>query len=156
MTGIMVLQGREVSGADLGLIRDLLGPRTDLMLTRRGPRERPLIRPIVKMRYDNNSSNLLRRSDQWPFLQNGVPALWFHTGLHPDYHTQYDRPEKINYEKMERIARRCHAGAQGANQKLALIAKKLSPRAPGAENMSPIEMRRLNASSSVRFCCQTK
>lgn len=62
----------------------------------------------LKMRYDNNSSNLLRRSDQWPFLQNGVPALWFHTGLHPDYHTQYDRPEKINYEKMERVARLVH------------------------------------------------
>ncbi len=62
----------------------------------------------LKMRYDNNSSNLLRRSDQWPFLQVGVPALWFHTGLHPDYHTQYDRPEKINYEKMERIARLVH------------------------------------------------
>ncbi len=62
----------------------------------------------LKLRYDNNSSNLLRRSDQWPFLQNGVPALWFHTGLHPDYHTQYDRPEKINYEKMERVARLVH------------------------------------------------
>ena len=62
----------------------------------------------LKMRYDNNSSNLLRRSDQWPFLQMGVPALWFHTGLHPDYHTQYDRPEKINYEKMERVARLVH------------------------------------------------
>jgi Zn-dependent M28 family amino/carboxypeptidase len=62
----------------------------------------------LKMRYDNNSSNLLRRSDQWPFLQNGVPALWFHTGLHPDYHTQYDRPEKINYEKMEKVARLVH------------------------------------------------
>ena len=60
------------------------------------------------MRYDNNSSNLLRRSDQWPFLQSGVPALWFHTGLHPDYHTQNDRPEKINYEKMEKIARLVH------------------------------------------------
>jgi hypothetical protein len=62
----------------------------------------------LKKRYDNNSSNLLRRSDQWPFLQNNVPALWFHTGLHPDYHTQYDRPEKINYEKMEKIARLVH------------------------------------------------
>ncbi len=62
----------------------------------------------LKLRYDNNRSNLLRRSDQWPFLQHGVPALWFHTGLHPDYHTQYDRPERINYEKMERIARLVH------------------------------------------------
>jgi hypothetical protein len=62
----------------------------------------------LKLRYDNNSSNLLRRSDQWPFLQKGVPALWFHTGLHPDYHTQYDRPEKVNYDKMEKIARLVH------------------------------------------------
>jgi Zn-dependent M28 family amino/carboxypeptidase len=59
-------------------------------------------------RYDNNKSNLLRRSDQWPFLQRGVPALFFHTGLHPDYHTQYDRPEKIDYAKMERVARLVH------------------------------------------------
>ena len=59
----------------------------------------------IKKRYDNNSSNLLRRSDQWPFLQRGVPAIILMTGLHPDYHTVYDRPEKINYEKMEKIAR---------------------------------------------------
>ena len=59
----------------------------------------------IKKRYDNNTSNLVRRSDQWPFLQRGVPALGFMTGLHPDYHTVYDRPEKINYVKMEKIAR---------------------------------------------------
>ena len=62
----------------------------------------------LKKRYDNNSSNLLRRSDQWPFLQRGVPAMGFITGLHPDYHTVYDRPEKINYVKMEKIARLVH------------------------------------------------
>ena len=62
----------------------------------------------LKKRYDNNSSQLLRRSDQWPFLQRGVPAMGFITGLHPDYHTQYDRPEKINYVKMEKIARLVH------------------------------------------------
>jgi len=65
----------------------------------------------LRLRYDNNSSNLLRRSDQWPFLQRGVPALWFHTGLHPDYHTAYDRPEKINYRKMTAIARLVHQAA---------------------------------------------
>ena len=62
----------------------------------------------LKKRYDNNSSQLLRRSDQWPFLQRGVPAMGFITGLHPDYHTVYDRPEKINYVKMEKIARLVH------------------------------------------------
>jgi hypothetical protein len=59
-------------------------------------------------RYDNSRSNHLRRSDQWPFLNRGVPAIWFHTGLHPDYHTMYDRPEKIDYRKMERIVRLVH------------------------------------------------
>lgn len=62
----------------------------------------------LKPRYDNNASNLVRRSDQWPFLQHGVPAVGFFTGLHPDYHTRYDRPEKINYVKLEKIARLVH------------------------------------------------
>jgi peptidase M28-like protein/PA domain-containing protein len=59
----------------------------------------------LRFRYDNNASNLMRRSDHWPFIQRGVPGVWVHTGLHPDYHTLYDRPEKINYPKMEKIAR---------------------------------------------------
>ncbi|HSF15130.1 MAG TPA: M28 family peptidase [Vicinamibacteria bacterium] len=62
----------------------------------------------LEMDYDNNESNLLRRSDQWPFLQKGVPSLFFHTGLHPDYHTEFDVPERIQYEKMTRIARLVH------------------------------------------------
>ena len=59
----------------------------------------------LRFRYDNNASNLLRRSDHWPFLQNDVPAVWFHTGLHPDYHTPNDDPERIEYEKMTRIVK---------------------------------------------------
>jgi Zn-dependent M28 family amino/carboxypeptidase len=62
----------------------------------------------LKKRYDNNRSQLLRRSDHWPFLQRGVPAVGFMTGLHPDYHTQYDRPERINYVKLEKITRLVH------------------------------------------------
>lgn len=59
----------------------------------------------LRFRYDNNTSNLLRRSDHWPFLQVGVPATFFHTGLHPDYHRFTDTPDLINYPKMEKIAR---------------------------------------------------
>ena len=62
----------------------------------------------IKKDYDNNISNLIRRSDHWPFLQRGVPGVWFHTGLHPDYHTVNDRPEKIRYDKMERVVRLVH------------------------------------------------
>ena len=59
----------------------------------------------IRYRYDNNVSQLMRRSDHWPFIQHGVPGVWIFTGLHPDYHQAGDRPERINYDKMERIAR---------------------------------------------------
>ena len=62
----------------------------------------------VRFRYDDNASNLLRRSDQWPFLYREVPALFVHTGLHPDYHTERDTPEKLRYDKMARIVRMVH------------------------------------------------
>jgi Zn-dependent M28 family amino/carboxypeptidase len=62
----------------------------------------------LKYRYDNNVSNLMRRSDHWPFIQYGIPGIWVFTGLHPDYHTTNDRPERINYIKMEKAARLVH------------------------------------------------
>jgi hypothetical protein len=62
----------------------------------------------LKTGLDQNPSNLIRRSDQWPFLQKEVPALFFTTGLHPDYHTINDDPEKINYPKYEKIVRLVH------------------------------------------------
>ena len=62
----------------------------------------------VRFRYDDSPSNLLRRSDQWPFLFREIPALFVHTGLHPDYHTERDTPEKLRYGKMTRIVRMVH------------------------------------------------
>lgn len=63
----------------------------------------------LEMELDDNPSQLLRRSDHWPFLQLGVPSLFFHTGLHPDYHRETDTPDRIEYGKMERIVRLVHA-----------------------------------------------
>ncbi len=62
----------------------------------------------LRFRYDDNPSNLLRRSDHWPFLFSGVPALFVHTGLHPDYHTERDTPDKLDYEKMSRVVGLVH------------------------------------------------
>ena len=59
----------------------------------------------LRFRYDNSRSNLLRRSDHWPFLFHSVPAIFVHTGLHPDYHTERDRPETLDYDKMSRVVR---------------------------------------------------
>lgn len=62
----------------------------------------------LRFRYDDSPSNLVRRSDHWPFLTQGVPALFVHTGLHPDYHTMRDQPEALNYEKMSQVVRLVH------------------------------------------------
>jgi C-terminal processing protease CtpA/Prc len=36
-------------------------------------------------------------SDQLPFYLNNIPVVFFFTGLHSDYHTPGDTPDKINY-----------------------------------------------------------
>ena len=85
----------------------------------------------LRFRYDNNESNLLRRSDHWPFLHNGVPAVWFHTGLHPDYHTPDDDPERIEYEKMTRVVQLVHQTSwdvANADGRPALEAMGVRPR----------------------------
>lgn len=59
----------------------------------------------LRFRYDFGAEDLMRRSDQWSFLQRAIPAIFFFTGLHPDYHTPRDTPEKINYTKLEKITK---------------------------------------------------
>jgi hypothetical protein len=47
---------------------------------------------------------LFFRSDQLSFIQQGIPALFFFTGLHEDYHRQSDRPERSKPDKAARVA----------------------------------------------------
>jgi hypothetical protein len=40
------------------------------------------------------------RSDHVPYAENKVPALFFSSNLHSDYHTPRDEPKNINYPKL--------------------------------------------------------
>ena len=51
------------------------------------------------------AQQVLFRSDQYPFLIHNIPAVWWFTGFHPDYHQVTDTIEKINFEKMAKILR---------------------------------------------------
>jgi hypothetical protein len=51
----------------------------------------------------DNALNIFQRGDQFPFAIRDVPAVWWFTGFHPDYHQPSDTVEKINFEKMQRI-----------------------------------------------------
>lgn len=44
------------------------------------------------------------RSDHYNYARKGIPIVFLTTGLHPDYHRVSDSAEKIEYEKMARIA----------------------------------------------------
>lgn len=58
----------------------------------------------------NDGSDGFRRSDQYSFFkvkfnQNRIPVIFYFTGEHPDYHTPSDTFEKLNYSKIEKIAK---------------------------------------------------
>jgi hypothetical protein len=55
-------------------------------------------------KWDHDAAQqVLFRSDQYPFLMHDIPAVWWFTGFHPDYHQITDTVEKINFRKMSKI-----------------------------------------------------
>ena len=44
------------------------------------------------------------RSDHYNFAKKGVPAIFYFSGLHEDYHRPTDTPDKIRYELLSRRA----------------------------------------------------
>lgn len=45
------------------------------------------------------------RSDHYNFAKKGIPAIFYFSGVHEDYHRPTDTPDKIMYGKAETIAR---------------------------------------------------
>ena len=49
------------------------------------------------------------RSDHLPYARAGVPALFFTTLLHADYHTPFDNPDRIDVAKLTKMTRWMYA-----------------------------------------------
>jgi hypothetical protein len=45
------------------------------------------------------------RSDHFNYAVNGIPIAFWFDGVHEDYHQPGDEPQKIDYNKMEKVAR---------------------------------------------------
>ncbi|MFT4758107.1 MAG: hypothetical protein ACI9XO_002383 [Paraglaciecola sp.] len=57
------------------------------------------------------------RSDHYNFAEKGIPAIFYFSGTHVDYHRPSDTVDKINFEKMEIIGKLIfHTSWQLANQ----------------------------------------
>jgi hypothetical protein len=60
----------------------------------------------LNYKWDKDAAlNVFQRSDQFPFALRDIPAVWWFTGFHPDYHQTTDTADKINWVKMEKIVR---------------------------------------------------
>lgn len=45
------------------------------------------------------------RSDHYNFAKNGIPSVFFFSGVHADYHQPTDDIEKINFDKVMKVSR---------------------------------------------------
>ena len=58
-------------------------------------------------RYDDpkDPNRFFFRSDHFNYAVNGIPIAFWFDGEHEDYHQPGDEPQKIDYNKMEKVAR---------------------------------------------------
>ena len=45
------------------------------------------------------------RSDHFNYARKGIPIIFYFDGVHEDYHQPGDSPDKIDYQKMEKVTR---------------------------------------------------
>jgi len=65
------------------------------------------IRLTLDYKYEDpqHPNNFFFRSDQYPYIQYGIPAVWFFCGTTEDYHQETDTIDRVDFSKMERVAR---------------------------------------------------
>jgi len=58
-------------------------------------------------RYDDpkDPNRFFYRSDHFNYARKGIPIIFFFDGVHEDYHRAGDSPDKIDYQKTEKISR---------------------------------------------------
>jgi hypothetical protein len=96
-----------VMAINLDMIGRLRGDRLTVFGTRSGYGLRKLLslenqRIALKLDF---SWALEPNSDHYPFFQQNIPVLLWHTGMHDEHHTPRDDTKLINYVGMSRVAR---------------------------------------------------
>ncbi len=54
---------------------------------------------------ENDPERFYYRSDHYNFAKNGIPVIFYFTGVHKDYHKPTDDIDKINFPKMVKIGK---------------------------------------------------
>ena len=53
---------------------------------------------------EDDPNKFYYRSDHYNFAKKGVPAIFYFSGVHEDYHKPTDTEEKIEYDKLHQRA----------------------------------------------------
>ncbi|HEY6805095.1 MAG TPA: M20/M25/M40 family metallo-hydrolase [Pyrinomonadaceae bacterium] len=97
--------------------RDLTGPNgvyligSTMMSTELGELVQAVNKSYLNVDYDtryddpSDPNRFFYRSDHFNYARKGIPIIFFFDGVHEDYHQPGDSPDKIDYQKMEKITR---------------------------------------------------
>ena len=97
--------------------KDLTGPNaiyvigSTMMSTELGNLAQQVNKSFLNLTYDTkyddpaDPNRFFFRSDHYNYARKGIPIIFFFDGVHEDYHRPGDEPQKIDYDKMERVAR---------------------------------------------------
>lgn len=67
------------------------------------------------------------RSDHYPFIRVGIPAVWFFCGTTADYHQTTDTLERVDFAKMEKATRLAYLTALDIGNKPELLRLNANP-----------------------------
>ena len=109
--------------------KELTGPNaiyvigTTMMSTRLGEIVHSVNRNYEKIDYDKryddpkDPNQFFYRSDHYNYAKNGIPICFWFDGEHEDYHQVSDEVSKIDFQKMEKVARTVYlTGVTVANE----------------------------------------
>ena len=88
---------------------------------------------FFKIKFDyvyNNRTHQDRfyyRSDHYPFIRMGIPAVWLFCGTTPDYHQTADTVERVDFNKMEKVTRLSYLVALEIGNRPALLKLDANP-----------------------------
>ena len=90
---------------------------TTRMSSELGEEAKEVNKKLYNLTYDftyddlNNPERIFYRSDHFNYAAQGIPILFWFDGVHEDYHRVSDQVEKIDFQKMEKVARTVYATA---------------------------------------------
>jgi Zn-dependent M28 family amino/carboxypeptidase len=67
------------------------------------------------------------RSDQYPYIRYGIPAVWFFCGTTEDYHQETDTEDRVDYTKMERVTKLVYLTAMDIGNKAEMLNLDIHP-----------------------------